>query len=103
MTTTTDELASLLLMNSGPRQFLWLAAATDMINDNGVILGTMFQLSPLFMNSLLLSHGSHDLVQAHDSIQHQGLNKLGISDADNDPVMEQLVCKSPVSVVTCFP
>ena len=90
-------------MNSGAKQFLWLAAATDMINDNGVLLGTTFQLSVLFVDSLLLSHGSHDLVQAHVWIQHQSLGKLGISDADNDPVTEQLVCKCPVSKVTCFP
>ena len=90
-------------MNSEPRRFLWLAAATDMINDNGVLLGATFQLSVLFVDNLLLSHGSHDLVQAHVCTQYQGLGKLGISDADNDPVTEQLVCKSPVSKVACFP
>ena len=74
-----------------------------MIDDNGVLLGTTFQLSVLFVDRLLLSHGSHDLVQAHVWVQHQGLGKLGISDTYNDPVTEQLVCESPVSEVACFP
>ena len=76
-------------MNLGPQRFLWLAAATNMINNNGVLLGTTFQLSVLFVDGLLLFHGSHDLVQAHVWIQHQCLGKLGISDADNDPAVQQ--------------